>query len=195
MNTNEMSTSTMISRLLDIPEQVICSHSLKELMTAPLAVKGIKEDSVEKLYMLNEISRRWAMEDTEKERIIHGPEDAAMYLKPFFRYKRKEHFAIIVLNIKNHIVNISDISTGSLTASIVAPREVFKEAIRYSAASIILAHNHPSGNTRPSREDIAVTKRLTEVGTVMDIPVLDHIIIGHDAWLSLKEEGLMKDSM
>ena len=191
MNINEMSTSAMLSRLLDIPEQVLSSHSLKELMTSPLAVKGIQEDNMEKLYILNEISRRWAIEGSEEKTSIHSPADVAEYLIPFCRYETKEHFKIMILNTKNDILHVSNISTGSLRQSVVAPREVFKEAIRYSAASIILAHNHPSGSTEPSREDISITKRLVKVGKVMDIPVLDHIIIGHDSWLSFRESDLI----
>ena len=84
------------------------------------------------------------------------------------------------------------ISVGSLTASVVHPREVFKASIQQTAASIILVHNHPSGDPTPSREDIEVTARMVQVGRVMDIPVLDHIILGNDNYISLKEKGVIK---
>ena len=84
------------------------------------------------------------------------------------------------------------ISVGSLTASVVHPREVFKAAIQQTAASIILVHNHPSGDPTPSKEDIEVTARMVQVGRVMDIPVLDHIILGNDNYISLKEKGVIK---
>ena len=84
------------------------------------------------------------------------------------------------------------ISVGSLTASVVHPREVFKAAIQQAAASIILVHNHPSGDPTPSKEDIEVTARMVQVGRVMDIPVLDHIILGNDNYISLKEKGVIK---
>jgi DNA repair protein RadC len=192
MNTKEMTTSEMLSRLLDIPEQVLGSRSLKELMTAPLSVQGIREESLEKLYLLNEISRRWAIAESEEEGIsLNCPSTVAEYLRPFFRYETKEHFKIVILNAKNKVLNVSNISTGSLTSSVVEPREVFKEALRYSAASIIMAHNHPSGEPQPSRADQALTKRLVKVGKLMSIPVLDHIIIAHDKWLSFREAGLI----
>ena len=85
-----------------------------------------------------------------------------------------------------------DISIGSLSASIVHPREVFRAAVDYAAAAMILCHNHPSGDPSPSKEDIMVTKRMLKAGNIMDIPVLDHVIIGKNRFFSLKEEGLME---
>ena len=95
------------------------------------------------------------------------------------------------MNIKNHILSMQTISVGSLTASVVHPREVFKAAVQQSAASMILIHNHPSGDPTPSREDIATTNRMVSAGKVMDIPVLDHIIIGNNRFISMKEKGLI----
>lgn len=95
---------------------------------------------------------------------------------------------------KNYILATPTISVGSLTASVVHPREVISEALKYPCASIILVHNHPSGSPEPSREDIAVTKRIQNAGNVLDIPVLDHIIIGEHTFTSLKEKGLMSES-
>lgn len=103
----------------------------------------------------------------------------------------KEHFKAILLNTKNHVISIEDISIGSLNSSIVHPREVFKPAIKRSSASVILVHNHPSGDPTPSREDIEVTSRLVNAGNVLGIAVLDHVIIGNNSILSLKEQGLM----
>ena len=137
-----------------------------------------------------EIARR--MNDTDKHiEQIHGPEDVARYLMPKLKAENKEHFVIVLLNTKNHIIGYKIISIGSLTASIVHPREVFEAATKNHAASMILAHNHPSGDPSPSREDIKVTERLVKAGEIMDIPVLDHIIIGNNTFASLKEKGLM----
>jgi DNA repair protein RadC len=99
---------------------------------------------------------------------------------------------VLLLNTKNHIISIQEISVGSLTASIVHPREVFETAVKHHAASMILIHNHPSGDPTPSREDIAVTERLVKAGKVMDIPVLDHVILGNNRFASLKERGLLE---
>ena len=113
----------------------------------------------------------------------------AAYAMPHFRYERKEHFAVLLMNTKNHIIGMPIVSTGSLSASIVHPREVFQAAIRQSAAAMILIHNHPSGDPMPSKEDIAVTERLVKAGKIMDISVLDHIIIGDNRFISLKERN------
>lgn len=104
------------------------------------------------------------------------------------RYLKKEVFKVVLLNTKNEIISDINISIGSLNYSIVHPREVFTEAIKKSANSIILMHNHPSGNPNPSLEDINVTKRLRESGEILGIEVLDHVIIGEGVYYSLKEE-------
>jgi DNA repair protein RadC len=102
-----------------------------------------------------------------------------------------EVFAILCLNTKNKIAGAHVISQGSLSSSIVHPREVFKAAILNNAASILLLHNHPSGDPAPSREDIEVTKRLIEAGTLLGINVFDHVVIGDGTYISMKEKGLM----
>jgi len=124
--------------------------------------------------------------------VIHGPEDAASYVMPRLRYERKEHFMTLLLNMKNQVLALKCISIGSLNASIVHPREVFQAAIENNAAAMILIHNHPSGDPEPSKEDINVTHRLVEAGAIMDIPVLDHVIIGDKKYISLKEKGMVK---
>jgi DNA repair protein RadC len=107
------------------------------------------------------------------------------------RYYKKEYFKIILLDTKNKVIDIITISIGSLNSSIVHPREVFLEAVKKSSASIILLHNHPSGEVQPSREDINITQRLIEAGDIMGIKVLDHIIIGDGTYLSFKEENII----
>ncbi len=105
--------------------------------------------------------------------------------------KPQEHFCILCLNTKNKIVGVHTISIGSLNASIVHPREVFKAAILNNASRIICLHNHPSGDPEPSKEDIEITRRLVEAGEILGIEVLDHVIIGEQRYLSMKERGLM----
>ncbi|QDP39444.1 RadC family protein [Radiobacillus deserti] len=125
----------------------------------------------------------------DEEYIVRSPEDAAKYFNDL-EGLQQEHFEAIFLNTKNVVIGRKNVFKGSLNASIVHPRETFKEAIRLSAASIIVAHNHPSGNATPSREDIEVTKRLKEVGQVTGIELLDHVIIGTSGkFISLKEKG------
>ena len=195
MKNYDMTTKTdaeMLAKLLNLPEKALQSHTLQEVMTSPMAIKGVGEKSKEKIMMINELSRRWNTTQNSVK-VIHGPEDVAHYLMPRYRNETKEHFVLVLLNTKNHIIATPVVSIGSLTASVVHPREVFKEAILYSAASMILVHNHPSGDPSPSREDIAVTERLVKGGKILDIPVLDHVILGRFHFASLKEKGLMRD--
>lgn len=126
-----------------------------------------------------------------KERSIRSPEDGYKLLKQFLADADREHFIVVSLDTKNQPVSINVCHIGSLNASIVHPREVMKSAILSNAASIIVGHNHPSGKAEPSKEDIEVTKRLVEVGKIMGIELLDHIIIGDQQFVSLKEKGYL----
>jgi DNA repair protein RadC len=107
------------------------------------------------------------------------------------RKLQKEHFRGLYLNIRNRLIHDEVISIGSLTFNIVQPREVFRPAIEYGAAALILAHNHPSGESEPSEDDLRVTRKIVEVGKLMEIDVLDHIIIGNENYVSLRERNLM----
>lgn len=133
-------------------------------------------------------------------RTISGPEDVAGFVKEVYHTENlsEEVFCILCLNTKNRIIGVQEVSRGSLSASIVHPREVFKMALLHNSAAIILFHNHPSGNTEPSSEDINTTNRLVKCGELMSIPVLDHVIVGYseydltDGYTSLKEKGIIK---
>jgi DNA repair protein RadC len=107
------------------------------------------------------------------------------------RYLQKEHFVCLFLNTKNQVIARETLSIGSLNASIVHPREVFREAIRRSSASLVCVHNHPSGDPTPSPEDVQITRRLADAGKLIGIDVLDHVIIGDCQYVSLKEQGLI----
>ena len=122
--------------------------------------------------------------------LVKTPEDALTLVRSRFKSKQKEYFLALFLDTRNQLIKMSEISVGSLDTSIVHPREVFKEAISASAASVIFVHNHPSGNTDASEDDIKLTKRLADAGEIMGIDVLDHIIVGDRGYLSLKREGL-----
>ena len=149
---------------------------------------GIGKGKALELLALLELAKR--LGEKRKERsIVTCPEDAADYAASRLKYENREHFCIILLNVKNHILSWETISIGSLDASVVHPREVFRPAIIKGAASIILVHNHPSGDPTPSKEDLEVTARMVQVGRVMNISVLDHIIIGGDNFVSMKEKG------
>ena len=166
----------------------ITQMSAKELSS----IKGVGMAKAATILAAVELGRRLALKAAEERMIVHGPADAASYVMPRFRFERREHFAVLLLNAKNHILALKTISVGTLTSSVVHPREVFQAAIEQSAASVILVHNHPSGDPAPSGEDLAVTRRMVEAGEIMDIPVLDHVIVGYDKFISLKEEGMIQ---
>lgn len=129
----------------------------------------------------------------ELPRKISSPEDAynAITTITNIEEEAQEVFGILILNTKNKIVAMHETSRGSLNASIIHPREVFKPAILHNAASIICFHNHPSGDPKPSKEDVDITKRLIEAGEILGISILDHIIVGDEEYVSLKEMGVI----
>ena len=122
---------------------------------------------------------------------VRSPADAAVVLRAYFEDRDREEFLVVFLDTANSLTGIHVASVGGLAASIVEPRQVFKAAVLANAAAIIVAHQHPSGNPEPSREDVAVTRQLVEAGKVMGIPVHDHLIITDHGHTSLAERGLM----
>jgi DNA repair protein RadC len=156
-----------------------------------LGFHGISHAKAAQLMAAVELGKRVSRLDYDDRFKVTSPQDIANYLMEDMRYLKKEHFKIIILDTKNKVLDVCTISIGSLNSSIVHPREVFHEAVKKSAASILLVHNHPSGETQPSREDINITKRLIEAGELMGIKVLDHIIIGDGVYLSFKEENII----
>ena len=131
---------------------------------------------------------RLSLEETP---IIRRPEDTLPILEAELSELAFERFIALALSTKNHVVAVLPVSSGSLNASIVHPRELFQRAILSNAASIIVCHNHPSGDPTPSPEDIALTRKLVEAGLLLDIPVLDHIVLGYAKFVSFKEKGLI----
>ena len=153
---------------------------------------GIKKDKAATLVAAFEIGKRTAVQSKWfSEKKITSPEDVANIFLPLLKDELNEHFYVVCLNSANKIIRIEKISTGSLDSSIVHPREVFKVAIENSAKSIILVHNHPSGNTDPSNEDIAITKKLVEISKLMEIPVFDHLIIAERSYSSFVQKRLI----
>ncbi len=165
----------------------IAGASLEELFQ----VKGIGLAKASQIKAAFELaSRLEGYSETGKKPIVKTPEDVVSLLRGRLKDKKKEYFVVLLLDTRNQLIKTSEVSVGSLDASIVHPREVFKEAITGSAASVIFAHNHPSGDPAASEDDISLTKRLVEAGEIVGIDVLDHVIIGDKNYLSLKREGL-----
>lgn len=154
-------------------------------------IRGIGPAKALLLQASIELGRRVARSQLPDMVKITCPQDAADLLMEEIRHLREEHFVCLFLNTKNQVIGRQTLSIGSLNASIVHPREVFRAAIRRSSASILCAHNHPSGDPTPSPEDILLTKRLAEAGELIGIELLDHLVIGDNRYTSLKEAGCL----
>lgn len=169
--------------------------SLKKIANASFAeltdIKGIGQAKGAQIKAAFELGKRLesAYEQPSKNK-IKSPEDVIKCVKDMLKGKKKEHFLVVCLDTRNHPSDVHVISIGSLDSSIVHPREVFKAAISSHAASVIFVHNHPSGDTTPSEEDIKLTKRLAEVGGILGIEVLDHIVLCDRNYLSMKAKKL-----
>ncbi|HLR11564.1 MAG TPA: DNA repair protein RadC [Sporosarcina sp.] len=187
--TRKESVLALANRLLKSVDKIqdLQHVTLEECM----AVNGIGRAKAVQVLAAVELGKRMHRKSSIERYVIRSPEDAANYLMTDMSTLQQEHFVALFLNVKNEVIHKETIFIGSLNASIVHPRELFREAVKRSAASIICAHNHPSGNPAPSQEDINVTKRLVDAGEMMGIDVLDHLIIGDHRFISLKEKGYM----
>jgi DNA repair protein RadC len=165
----------------------IASASVEELTQ----IKGIGPAKAAQIKAAFELSKRLEDSFGEVSKItVKSPEGAIKAVKSQLKGKKKEHFMVLCLDTRNHLINTHKVSIGSLDCSIVHPREVFKEAISSCAASVIFVHNHPSGDPTPSEDDIKLTKRLVEVSEIIGIEVLDHIIVCDKDHLSMKAKNL-----
>lgn len=181
---------------LEIAEELLDRHpSLIELEAA--GVGGLeKSPGVGKAKALQimaglELGRRLVTEPKWVQPVVRSPEDAAELLLEEMRLYQQEHFICLYLNTKNEVISKKTLFIGGLNTSIVHPRDIFREAIRCSAASFIAVHNHPSGDPTPSREDIEVSERMVEAGRLIGISCIDHLVIGHGQFISMKQRGFM----
>ena len=166
-------------------------HSLYDVSVHELMqVNGIGEAKACIILAAVELGRRIGQVRNPGRPVISSPADVERLLRGRIANLDRENFVVVLLNTKNEVIETSTVSVGTLDASLVHPREVFKPAVRASAASVILAHNHPSGMVEPSREDREVTRRLGEAAGVLGIEVLDHVIVG-DGYYSMKEHGML----
>lgn len=167
--------------------------SLRSLLEMELeelkSISGIGEAKAIQIKAGLELGRRLSRGNLLDRITIRSPKDAADYMMDSLRYLHQEHFVSLFLNTKNQIIGQETIFVGTLNSSLVHPREVFREAIRRSSASVLLLHNHPSGDPTPSKEDLDITQRMVESGNLLGIEVLDHLIIGDGSYISLKERG------
>ena len=166
--------------------QKLAEASIEELSS----IKGIGLAKAAQIKATFEISRRLSTQaPTYKSKELSNPEKVYRLIKSKLKDYHKEHFYIIALNSRGH--SIAEVSVGNLDTSIVHPREVFTEAIKSKAASVIFAHNHPSGDPEPSEDDLIITKRLIESGKILGIEVADHVIVTRDGFFSFKDKDLL----
>ncbi|WLF69968.1 RadC family protein [Clostridium septicum] len=156
------------------------------------SIKGIKDTKASQLIAMIELSKRFnTLRTCKKDIKITSPKDVASLLMNEMINLKQEVLKLVMLDTKNKIIGNKDVFKGTLNSSIVHPREIYSEAIKRNSANIIVCHNHPSGDPEPSKEDINITMRLKECGKIMGIDLLDHIIIGNNQFISLKEKGII----
>jgi DNA repair protein RadC len=169
--------------------------SLRELARANTAelsqLKGIGPAKAAEVQAVFELARRFSEEELRPGARFTSSDEVFRHFHERLRHRKKEVFMALLLDGKNRVIREVQISEGSLTASIVHPREVFVPVVRESAAAVLFVHNHPSGDPTPSREDLEITTRLREAGELMGVRVLDHIIIGSGQYVSFVDRGLM----
>ncbi|MFQ6093457.1 MAG: DNA repair protein RadC [bacterium] len=180
--------------VLDVSRRILSEYPPETLTKIPIKelrkVKGIGPAKACTIKAAFELSKRAFSVDQDTLPAVKTPKDVADTVVDV-RRKKKEHFVVLYLNARNQLIHKETVSVGTLNANIVHPREIFQPAVVNSAASIILVHNHPSGDTAPSNDDIQLTQRMVRAGEMMGIDVLDHVIVSERGYLSLKEKRLI----
>lgn len=189
-------TGTQKENVINLCSRIFSEYSIKQLSQANVSklteIHGIGAAKAAQIAAVFELARKLESFTDEPKRKIRSPADVYSILYPKMREQKRERLVALLLDTKNQVLREEVISIGSLNANIVHPREVFKAALMESCASVILSHNHPSGDPTPSREDIAVTEKLVEGGKLLGIDVLDHVVIGEGRYVSLKDEGYLR---
>jgi DNA repair protein RadC len=193
-------TGTQANNVLDVARALLVRHGgldgVGRASEAQLeSTRGVGPVKAVDLKAAFELGKRLMMWAPDEQPEITGPEGAYNLLRGHMSLLDKESVRVILLNTKNRVQNVTEVSAGSLNSSIIRVGEVFKDAVRQQAAAIVLAHNHPSGDPTPSAEDVSITRKVVEAGQLLDIEVLDHIIIGRPGasgpgWVSLRERGM-----
>lgn len=189
-------TGTKNENVINLSQKIITAfNGINGLLEASqedlMKISGIKEAKASQILSMAEMAKRFQTYRSGDSYKINSPGDAADLIMVELREFKQEILKVLLLNTKNVVIGIYNASMGSLNSSIVHPREIYKEAIRKSAASIIMVHNHPSGDPSPSSEDLSATGRIKEVGKIIGIELLDHIIIGDGKYISLREKNLL----
>jgi DNA repair protein RadC len=159
-------------------------------LTTMAEVKGIGAAKAVAIKAALELGRRLLLSEANERPQIRSPQDVASMLQLKMGLLQQEHLQVVLLNTKNFVVGTPTVYVGSLNASLIRTAEVFRDAVKENCAAIIIAHNHPSGDPTPSPEDVRVTRELVAAGKLLDIEVLDHLVIGHNRYISLKQQKL-----
>lgn len=165
----------------------LCSLTFEELT----AVSGIGRVKALQIQCIFELAKRMSRQEAAKLLNFQEPESIAQYYMEDFRHQEQEHLMLLLLDNKTNLLGEKLLFTGTVNASIVSPREIYLEALRFHAVGIILLHNHPSGDPTPSDADLRITRKIREAGQMLDIPLLDHIIIGDKKYVSFREKGYL----
>jgi DNA repair protein RadC len=182
---NTEAVQALLERFKDIRE--LGSATYDDLVR----VRGISDARAEQILAAFEIGKRLLATPADEKAFIRSPDDVFNLLSPRFTGHTQETFLAMLLNSKNRLLRTQTVGIGIANASLVHPREVFRPAIRASATALIIAHNHPSGDPEPSREDISITEQIVKSGEVVNIQVVDHVIIGDGRYVSMKERSLI----
>lgn len=157
-----------------------------------LQIRGIGKVKAIQILCLSELAKRLSKAEAQSGLNFSAPETIAQYYMEDMRHRKKEALKLLLLNMKTKLIGESELSLGTINTTLISPREVFAEALRRNAAAVILLHNHPSGDPTPSREDVLATRRVIDAGKIIGIELLDHIIIGDNCFISLRDKGFFK---
>jgi len=193
-------TGTKNKTALQLAEEILSlSEPKKEgllgLYDIPLErlkkIKGMGEVKAVKVKCLTELSARISTAKAKEGTVITKPETVAQYYMEQIRHRKTECVILVCTDAKGEIICDKMLTTGSVNMSLISPRDIFMEALKNEAVNILLVHNHPSGDPTPSKADITLTKSVSEVGKMLEIPLMDHIIIGDNRYLSFKQAGIL----
>ncbi len=186
---------TRDENVLDLSRRIVSESGVRQLPDMTIGqmkkFKGIKDAKAAQIIAVFEIARRVSSGRESFKLKIENSRDVSDYLMAKMKNLKKEHLVGLYLDTRNHLIKEETISIGTLNSSLIHPREIFRGAVQEACASIILVHNHPSGDPTPSRDDISVTKKIVKASEIMGIELLDHVVIGNDRYVSLKEDGLL----
>lgn len=191
-------TGTRGENALELSERILYHAGEKGILSIHqfsrerlMRIKGVGRVKAIQISCISELAKRLAKTSAQELLSFQNPDSIAKYYMEDLRHEKQEHMKLLMLNSKAKLLGETNISKGTVNASLITPRELFIEALQKNAVSIIIMHNHPSGDPTPSREDQLTTRRIQEAGALIGIDLLDHIIIGNNCYISFRKEGML----